>query len=90
MATNDAPDPHASKEQQEHTAELHGRILCYVCETDVTPYDPRADAPGAKKPKKKDKDTGIRPGLVEVGSEGTGFSGQGRNVATKRGVAFQC
>lgn len=90
MKTNDTPDPHASKEEQERTAGLHGRILCYVCETDVTPYDPRADAASGKKPKKKDKDSGIRPGLVEVGSEGTGFSGRGGNVATKRGVAFQC
>jgi nitric oxide synthase-interacting protein len=89
MTPHDIPDPHASKEEQDHSAALHGRILCYVCETDVTPSDPRAEQ-GEKKPKKKDKDSGIRPGLVEVCSEGTGFSGRGGNVATKRGVAFQC
>lgn len=84
MIPNDIPDPHASKEEQEHTAALHGRILCYVCETDVSPHDP---ASGKKK--KKDKE-GIRPGLVEISAEGTGFSGRGGNIATKKGVAFQC
>lgn len=83
MTPQDIPDPHASKEEQERTAALHGRILCYVCETDITPRDP------TKKPKKKDKD-GIRPGLIEVGSDGTGFAGRGGNVAKKSGVAFQC
>lgn len=84
MAPHDTPDPHASKEEQEQTAALHGKILCYVCEADLTPDDPR------KKSKKKDKESGIRPGLVEVCSEGTGFAGKGGNVAKKSGVAFQC
>ncbi|PYI08883.1 putative RING finger domain protein [Aspergillus sclerotiicarbonarius CBS 121057] len=88
MTPHDAPDPHASKEEQEQTAALHGRILCYVCETDVTPSSESKDSGSAKK-KKKDKE-GIRPGLVAVSSEGTGFAGRGGNVATKTGVAFQC
>lgn len=97
--STDVPDPHASKEEQEQTAAMHGRILCYVCETDVTPRD-REEIEGAvdadpengkkKKSKKKEKENGIRPGLVEVCSEGTGFAGRGGNVATKTGVAFQC
>ncbi|KAA8652406.1 hypothetical protein EYZ11_002859 [Aspergillus tanneri] len=82
MTPHDAPDPHATKKEQEQTAALHGRILCYVCETDVTPEDA-----STKKKKKKD---GIQPGLVEVSSEGTGFAGGGGNIATKSGVAFQC
>ncbi|OJJ31037.1 hypothetical protein ASPWEDRAFT_118402 [Aspergillus wentii DTO 134E9] len=91
MTPHDAPDPHASKEEQEHTAALHGRILCYVCETDVTPRNPKAEIKeNGKKSKKKDKENGIQPGLVEVSSEGTGFAGRGGNVATKTGVAFQC
>lgn len=89
MAPHGVPDPHASKAEQERTAALHGRILCYVCEADITPYDPRADPVGGKKPKKKDKENAILPGLVEVSSEGTGFSGRGGNVGKKTGVAFQ-
>ncbi|PYH45879.1 putative RING finger domain protein [Aspergillus saccharolyticus JOP 1030-1] len=88
MIPHAAPDPHATKEEQEQTAALHGRILCYVCETDVTP-DTNGTASANKKKKKKDKE-GILPGLVEVSSEGTGFAGRGGNVATKNGVAFQC
>ena len=90
MTPHDAPDSHASKEEQEQTAALHGRILCYVCETDVTPSnDSNKDSASSGKKKKKDKE-GIKPGLVEVSSEGTGFAGRGGNVATKSGVAFQC
>ncbi|KAL3431202.1 hypothetical protein BDV09DRAFT_153438 [Aspergillus tetrazonus] len=93
MTPHDAPDPHATKEEQEKTAELHGRVLCYVCETDLTPRDPARDekaAAGEKKKKKKKDKEGIQPGLVELSSEGTGFAGRGGNVATKAGVAFQC
>lgn len=98
MTPHDVPDPHASKEEQDRTAALHGRILCYVCEADITPHLPgeeragEADSNGTKKKsKKKDKDKdAIRPGLVEINSEGTGFAGRGGNVATKSGVAFQC
>jgi nitric oxide synthase-interacting protein len=95
MAPHDnTPDPHASKEEQAKAAELHGQVLCYVCESDLTPRDPspeKADADGGKKKsKKKAKDEAIRPGLVAISSEGTGFAGGGGNVATKKGVAFQC
>ncbi|KAJ5087923.1 hypothetical protein N7456_011539 [Penicillium angulare] len=79
MTPNDTPDPHASKEEQE----AHSRILCYVCETDLTEVGEK------KKSKKKDKE-GIKPGLVAISSEGTGFAGGGGNVGTKSGVAFQC
>lgn len=97
MTPHDVPDPHASKEEQDRTAALHGRILCYVCEADITPPPPPGSAHAGetdgngvkKKSKKKDKDA-VRPGLVEIRSEGTGFAGRGGNVATKSGVAFQC
>lgn len=100
MTPHDVPDPHASKEEQDQTKALHGRILCYVCETDITPPLPGSEHAGnadingtkkksKKKDKNKDKDV-IRPGLVEISSEGTGFAGGGGNVATKSGVAFQC
>ncbi|KAJ5986399.1 hypothetical protein N7451_010764 [Penicillium sp. IBT 35674x] len=85
MTPQDTPDPHASKEEQE----AHRRVLCYVCETDLTPDAAIERADGKKKSKKKDKE-GIKPGMVEISSEGTGFAGGGGNVATKKGVAFQC
>lgn len=90
---DDTPDPHASKEEQSKAAELHGRIICYVCETDLTPRDcspEKTGADGGKKKSKKAKDEALRPGLVAISSEGTGFAGGGGNVATKKGVAFQC
>lgn len=89
MTPHDAPDPHATKEEQEQTAALHGLILCYVCEADITPRDSTENSKESGKKKKKDKET-IKPGLVEISSEGTGFAGRGGNVATKTGVAFQC
>jgi nitric oxide synthase-interacting protein len=85
------PDPHASKEEQEKNAALHGQVLCYVCETDVTAKS-TLDGNGNgnnKKSKKKDKDA-IQPGLVEISSEGTGFASKGGNMGKKTGVAFQC
>lgn len=85
MTPQDTPDPHASKEEQE----AHRKVLCYVCETDITPDATIEKADGKKKSKKKDKE-GIKPGMVEISSEGTGFAGGGGNVATKKGVAFQC
>lgn len=96
MAPHDVTDPHASKEEQAETAALHGRVLCYVCEADLTPQNPdkstngNGSAGSKKKSKKKEKDEAIRPGLVEISSEGTGFAGRGGNVGTKSGVAFQC
>ncbi|CAG8889956.1 unnamed protein product [Penicillium egyptiacum] len=85
------PDPHASKEEQEKTAALHGQVLCYVCETDLTAKSkPEDNGNGnSKKSKKKDKDT-IQSGLVEISSEGTGFASKGGNMGKKTGVAFQC
>jgi nitric oxide synthase-interacting protein len=87
------PDPHASKEDQEAAAALHGQVLCYVCETDLTARPPskKDDGSGNKKSKKKDKEKdAIHPGLVEVSSEGTGFAGKGGNMGKKSGIAFQC
>lgn len=84
------PDPHASKEEQEKNAALHGMVLCYVCETDVTTR-PKENGGTNKKSKKKDKEKdAIQPGLVEISSEGTGFAGKGGNMGKKTGVAFQC
>lgn len=90
MTPHDVPDPHASKEEQAKTAALHGLVLCYVCETDITPNGSNGDAASAKKKSKKKEKEVVQPGLVAISSEGTGFAGGGGNVATKAGVAFQC
>lgn len=58
-------------------------VRCYECDVDLTE---------GKKPSKKDagKDK-IRPGLVLIESDGTGFTaGGGIVTAEKQGIAFQC
>ncbi len=72
------PDPH---DMDAH----HGRVLCYVCETDITDKSRNKEAKEGKEEKEK-----IRPGLVEISSDGTGFAGGGKNMARREGVAFQC
>ncbi|EPE28723.1 RING/U-box [Glarea lozoyensis ATCC 20868] len=73
-------DPHAPE------AEV-GVVRCFVCEEDVTERKAKGKEEGKKGKKEKDK---IRPGLVEIKSEGTGFSGAGSNMVERSGVAFQC
>lgn len=56
-------------------------VTCYVCDENLS------EVPG----KKNGKKNGIKPGLVLVQSDGTGFSAGGGNVTTeKEGIAFQC
>ncbi|EPS39614.1 hypothetical protein H072_6599 [Dactylellina haptotyla CBS 200.50] len=73
-------DPHASFNGNEH------KIQCSVCETDLS------ESPSSSK-KKKDKDKekdAIKPGLVQISSDGTGFASRGKVLAKKEMVAFQC
>lgn len=80
-----APNPH-----EPDAGDLHGRILCYVCETDLTERKgARNGEKHREKEKDKDKDK-IKPGLVEISSEGTGFAGGGKNMTKREGTAFQC
>ncbi|KAF8466639.1 hypothetical protein BDZ91DRAFT_772070 [Kalaharituber pfeilii] len=58
-------------------------VRCYVCDADLA--DKKK---GSKKDNDKEK---IRPGLVLIQSDGTGFTAGGGIVTTeKQGIAFQC
>lgn len=61
--------------------------MCYICETDLS--GKKVAAKEGDDSSKLDKG-GIRSGLVELRSEGTGFAGGGNNMAQRKGVAFQC
>jgi nitric oxide synthase-interacting protein len=63
-------------------------VHCYVCDADLTAAEPKQVEKEGKK-RKKDKETGPKPGLVELKTEGTGFAGGGKNMVKKEGTAFQ-
>ncbi|KAI0512774.1 hypothetical protein F5B22DRAFT_292801 [Xylaria bambusicola] len=73
-------DPHATEPQA---------LRCYVCDADLGGGTAHEENPkGKKKEKEKEK---IKPGLVELRSEGTGYSAGGANQVRKTGgPAFQC
>ncbi|RVD85760.1 uncharacterized protein DFL_004068 [Arthrobotrys flagrans] len=73
-------DPHAHFSGREH------RIQCSVCEADLS--EPKSS--GKKNDRDKDRDA-VKPGLVQISSDGTGFTaGGGKVLAKKEMVAFQC
>ncbi|KAI1164208.1 hypothetical protein F5B18DRAFT_650923 [Nemania serpens] len=73
-------DPHATEPEA---------LRCYVCDIDLADHGGGSHEEN-QKGKKKDKER-IRPGLVELRSEGTGYSARGANQVRKNGVAaFQC
>lgn len=89
-------DPHAPIDSASGSLEGGGGagpplLLCYVCDADLTDRGDDNDKSKKKKDKsdKGDKDK-IRPGLVDLRCEGTGFSAGGANQVKKSGVAFQC
>ncbi len=84
MTTDKSPDSRSSDTVDPDTP---GRILCYVCETDLT--ERKSSLKEGKKAREKDREK-IKPGLVAISSEGTGFAGGGANIAKKAGTAFQC
>lgn len=88
------PDPHNPEVD-------HSVLRCFVCEIDLTGEEQEAppvtvEGGGEKEKKrkkksKKDKDSGgLKPGLVDLKSEGTGFASGGNNLVKKTGVVFQC
>jgi nitric oxide synthase-interacting protein len=86
MTPPDTPDAHDARDE-------HGRVLCYVCETEVTGRERKhkvaADVGGSKN-ESRDALPAVAAGLVEISCEGTGFAGGGSNMAKREGVAFQC
>ncbi|KAI9702431.1 MAG: hypothetical protein M1836_000910 [Candelina mexicana] len=76
MASSEGLDPHNPEAE-------YGKIRCYVCDLSLN------DHGKIGKNAKNDKDK-IRPGIVEINSEGTGFAGGGKNTVQRQGVAFQC
>ncbi|KAK4123383.1 ENOS interacting protein [Parathielavia appendiculata] len=59
-------------------------LHCYVCDSDLADktHPPKKEGKGVKER--------IRPGLVELRREGTGFSAGGSNQVKKDTVTFQC
>ena len=80
--SNEPPDPHATEPQEEEAG-----VRCYVCDHDLT--DRGGKSKNGEKEGKAEKEK-VKPGLVEITSEGTGFAGGGKNMAKRAGVAFQC
>ena len=70
-------DPHADLESGEKNG--RGEVRCYVCESGLT----------SGREKKAEKGA-VKPGVVELRCEGTGFAGGGGNMVMARGTAFQC
>ena len=72
-------------------------MVCYVCETDLSEDAGKVaemksiedKISRGKKVKEKDKDR-LKPGLVELSTQGTGFAGGGNSMVAKEGVVFQC
>jgi len=80
----------SESDAHDDTAEV-GVVRCFVCQADCTErkQDKGKEKGKDDKEKEKEKDK-VKPGLVEISSEGTGFAGGGRNMVKKKGVVFQC
>ncbi|KAI9792198.1 MAG: hypothetical protein M1816_002738 [Peltula sp. TS41687] len=74
-------------------------LRCYVCDTGLSSSNGSVSKESSSNKKKKDnKDEKdgekerekLKPGMVEISGEGTGFAGGGKNVVKREGVAFQC
>jgi nitric oxide synthase-interacting protein len=77
MTPGKVADPHALEQEAE-------KVRCYVCETDLT------EVRGKTAKAERGERERVKPGLVEIKSEGTGFASGGTNKVEKVGLAFQC
>lgn len=80
--------PHDKGDAHDPDAEF-GVVRCYVCDAALS-GTPKVPEDEEKSGGKKEKNKSVKPGLVEIKSDGTGFAGGGKNMARKEGVAFQC
>lgn len=80
-------------EQPQQDGRNNDDLRCYVCDTSLSEPSSKQEVSHitkeSSKEKAKEKDR-IRPGLVEIRCEGTGFAQSGSNIAKRDGVAFQC
>lgn len=82
MTPTGVHDPHAPDVDQ-------NRVACYVCEAVLTERKGKV-AKSGNEPKIKAEKEKIKPGLVEIKCEGTGFAGGGKAIVESEGVSFQC
>lgn len=74
-------------EKSSHDNQHDDSVRCYICQEDVTPG---RKTNRSKKDGKKEKESKVERGLVELASDGTGFAGGGKSEVKKLGIAFQC
>lgn len=73
-------DPHAPDSDPD-------AVRCYVCDASLREGVGKQPSGGKKEKGEREK---IKPGLVELRREGTGFSASGTNQIKKEGTSFQC
>ncbi|KAK0127273.1 hypothetical protein ONS96_006823 [Cadophora gregata f. sp. sojae] len=81
MTPTGVHDPHAPDVDQ-------NAVACYVCEADLTERKGKASK-SANEDGTTEKEK-IRPGLIEIRAEGTGFASGGASVVDRMGISFQC
>ncbi|KAK9461722.1 uncharacterized protein V1516DRAFT_663432 [Lipomyces oligophaga] len=64
-------------------------FLCFVCQLDLSPHSDSVKSTSSSSRKSKKKTKSVSPGVIFIPHEGTGFSGGGKAVIEKEGIAFQ-